>query len=197
MKNSTRSLMVLTATFLLASVLFTACKSKKMVTPPPPPVEAAPVAPPPPPAPAPEPDSDTDGVVDSKDNCPNQAGPASNNGCPEPPKINFTTQTILFEFNSAVLKTSSYPVLDEISKVMKQFPEEQFNLDGHSSLEGTEARNMTLSVDRANAVKNYLVTSGVNTNNLTTQGFGETMPVNSNETETERQANRRVEIKKK
>lgn len=176
------------------AVLFTSCKSKKMVPPPPAPVEAAPVAPPPPPAP--EPDTDSDGILDKNDNCPNQAGPASNNGCPEPAKINFSTQTILFEFNSAVLKTNSYAVLDEVSRIMKQFPEQQFNLEGHSSAEGTETRNMTLSVDRANAVKSYLGSAGVDGSKLIVKGFGESMPVNANASEAERQVNRRVEIRK-
>lgn len=197
MKKIRRNLTILVLSLFAVGVLFTSCKSKKLVPPPPAPVEAAPVAPPPPPAPAPEPDSDGDGILDKNDNCPNQAGPASNKGCPEPVKISFDTKSILFEFNSAILKTASYAVLDDISRVMKQFPNEQFNLDGHSSSEGTETRNMTLSVDRANAVKSYLVTSGVKESNLGVQGFGESMPINSNATEAEKQLNRRVEIRKR
>ena len=55
---------------------------------------------------------------------------------------------------------------------------------------------MTLSVDRATAVKSYLVSSGINASNLAAKGFGESMPINSNDTEAARQLNRRVEIKK-
>lgn len=195
MKKLHHTLPVFVFLFLMTAFLFTSCRAKKVPPPPPAPVEVAPVVTPPP-APAPEPDTDGDSVPDAKDNCPTQAGPASNNGCPEPPKINFSTQTILFEFNSAILKTSSYTVLDGISIIMKQFPDQQFSVNGHSSLEGTEAHNMFLSVDRANAVKSYLTTSGVKSSNLIATGFGETVPLNDNKTETERQQNRRVEISK-
>jgi OOP family OmpA-OmpF porin len=102
----------------------------------------------------------------------------------------------LFEFNSSVLKTASYSVLDEISREMKKYPSMSFNLNGHSSAEGTDKRNMTLSIDRATAVKSYLVTSGINASNLTAKGFGESMPISLNDTEANRQLNRRVEIKK-
>ncbi len=180
---------------LLAGVFFTSCKAKKVVAPPPPPVvEAAPVAPPPPPAPPA--DTDQDGVPDTADACPTVAGLATNNGCPPKPEPSFMFQNILFEFNSSVIKTASYSVLDEAAALLKEYPEKQFQINGHSSSEGSETRNMTLSVDRANAVKSYLVTAGVNGANLFTKGFGETEPLNANSTEAEKQANRRVEIKK-
>lgn len=179
---------------LLAGVLFTSCKAKKVAPPPPPPVEVvAPTPPPPPPAPV---DTDMDGVVDSLDQCPTVAGLASNNGCPPKPEPSFNFQNTLFEFNSSVIKTSSYALLDEMSALMRQYPDKMFQINGHASSEGTEARNMTLSVDRANAVKAYLVNSGVNAANLATQGFGATQPLNSNSSEDERMLNRRVEIKK-
>ena len=71
-----------------------------------------------------------------------------------------------------------------------------FILNGYASLEGTEEHNMTLSQDRANAVKVYLVNSGIKADNLTTKGFGSTNPVADNSTEEGRIINRRVEIKK-
>jgi OOP family OmpA-OmpF porin len=180
---------------LLAGVLFTSCKAKKLAPPPPPPVEVvAPVTPPPPP-PAPV-DTDMDSVPDSVDQCPTVAGLASNNGCPPKPEPSFNFENTLFEFNSSVIKTSSYALLDEMSALMKQYPDKMFQINGHASSEGTEARNMTLSVDRANAVKAYLVNSGVNAANLATQGFGANQPLNANTSEDERMLNRRVEIKK-
>ena len=180
---------------LLAGVLFTSCKAKKVAPPPPPPVEVvAPVTPPPPP-PAPV-DTDMDGMPDSVDQCPTVAGLASNNGCPPKPEPSFNFENTLFEFNSSVIKTSSYALLDEMSALMRQYPDKMFQINGHASSEGTEARNMTLSVDRANAVKAYLVNSGVNAANLATQGFGATQPLNANTSEDERMLNRRVEIKK-
>ncbi|MES2874147.1 MAG: OmpA family protein [Bacteroidota bacterium] len=196
MKTPLTRLSILT---LLIFALFTACKPKKMVTQAAPvPVAAAPVQETPRPAPVPESDSDKDGIPDSKDNCPSKAGSAQNNGCPEvaaaAPSFNY--KNILFEFNSSVLKTSSYSTLDEIAKEMKKYPDMKFSLNGHSSAEGTETRNMTLSIDRATAVKSYLVSAGINGRNLEAKGFGESMPLNTNNTEAARQQNRRVEIKK-
>lgn len=183
----------------LIFVFLTACKPKKMITQVAPvPVSASPVQEAPREAPVAETDSDLDGIPDSKDNCPSKAGSTENNGCPEVavavPSFNY--KNILFEFNSAVLKTSSYSILDGIAKEMKKYPEMKFSLNGHSSAEGTEARNMTLSIDRATAVKSYLVSAGIYGRNLEAKGFGEAMPLNTNNTETARQQNRRVEIKK-
>ncbi len=178
---------------LLAGVLFTSCKAKKVAPPPPPPVEVVAPTPPPPPAPV---DTDMDSVPDSLDQCPTVAGLASNNGCPPKPEPSFNFENTLFEFNSSVIKTSFYALLDEMSALIRQYPDKMFQINGHASSEGTEARNMTLSIDRANAVKAYLVNSGVKAANLATQGFGATQPLNANTSEDERMLNRRVEIKK-
>ena len=162
---------------LIVAALITlqACKAKKLVQKPAPVVteteKPAPVAPTPQPAPAP-------------------AAPA-----PAPqPNYNFTN--IQFEFNSGVLKTSSYPVLDNAVAQMKIDPSAKFMLKGYASAEGTAAHNMELSVDRANAVKAYLINSGVNADNITSQGYGESNPVADNTTEDGRVLNRRVEISK-
>jgi OOP family OmpA-OmpF porin len=195
MRNFKSTFTSVSLAFLVALVMFSSCKPKKVITQAP--VAQAPVQEAPKAAPV-EADSDGDGIPDSKDNCPNKAGSTLNGGCPEvvAAEPTFNYKNILFEFNSSVLKTSSYQVLDEIAREMKKFPSMQFNLNGHSSAEGTEKRNLTLSVDRATAVKSYLVTAGINANNLITKGFGESMPLTSNDTEASRQLNRRVEIKK-
>jgi len=111
-----------------------------------------------------------------------------------PPDYNFSN--IQFEFNSGILKTSSYPVLDKAVLEIKKDPSATFTLNGYASAEGTDAHNMELSVDRANAVKAYLANSGVNVNNLTAKGYGESNPVADNSTEDGKVLNRRVEIKK-
>lgn len=197
MKNSRTILQILV--FFSAIVLLGSCKPKKLITQAPPvPAQPAPVQEAPKPAPAAEADSDGDGIPDSRDNCPNKPGPASNGGCPEvaAAEPSFNYKNILFEFNSAVLKTASYPILDEIAREMKKHPDMRFNLNGHSSSEGTVQRNMTLSIDRATSVKSYLVSSGINGRNLEVKGFGESVPISSNNTEAGRQLNRRVEIKR-
>lgn len=199
MKNFRSTFSIFAIAIFTAVVLFSSCKPKKIISQAPAAPVAASVQDAPKSSGTAEADTDGDGIPDSKDNCPNKAGSSVNGGCPETivAEPTFNYKNILFEFNSSVLKTSSYSVLDEIAREMKKFPSMSFNLNGHSSAEGTEQRNMTLSVDRATAVKSYLVTAGINANNLITKGFGESMPLTSNDTESGRQLNRRVEIKKR
>ena len=110
------------------------------------------------------------------------------------PDYNFSN--IQFEFNSSILKTDSYPLLDKTAAAMKMDPSVKFTLDGYASAEGTPEHNMILSRDRANSVKVYLLNAGVNAANLTTKGYGESNPVADNSTEQGRILNRRVEIHK-
>jgi len=103
---------------------------------------------------------------------------------------------IQFEFDSSVLKTSSYPILDATSADLRSSGASA-ELDGYASSEGTAAHNMRLSKDRANSVKTYLVNSGVPAKKLKVKGFGETHPIADNSTEAGRVQNRRVEFHKK
>lgn len=111
----------------------------------------------------------------------------------EAPNYDFTN--ILFEYDSHVLKTESYRALDRIAREILKDENAKFIIDGHASIEGTADYNMTLSVDRANAVKVYLVNSGVRAANLQTKGYGATRPTASNDAESGRARNRRVEVK--
>ena len=161
---------------LAALISLQACKAKKKIVAPeqpaPPPTESpAPVQQAPPPPPAPE------------------TAPA-----PAPPNYNFAN--IQFEFDSGILKTESYPILDKAAIEMKKDPSATFILRGYASAEGTDEHNMQLSIDRANAVKTYLVNTGVNGANISTKGYGEANPIADNSTEAGRVINRRVEIKK-
>ena len=114
---------------------------------------------------------------------------------PEPvEKPNFDLANIQFEFNSFVLKTASLPILDKAVAEMKKAPNTKFILNGHSSAEGSAAHNMSLSVDRANAVKSYFVNTGLSASNFTIVGHGDKEPVSSNATEAGRMLNRRTEI---
>ncbi|WP_431294920.1 OmpA family protein [Pedobacter sp. P26] len=110
-------------------------------------------------------------------------------------KPNFNLDNIQFEFNSFVLKTSSFSILDKAVAEMKKSPDTKFILNGHSSAEGTPEHNMQLSVDRANAVKSYFINAGLNGNNFTVVGHGEKEPVSTNKSEEGRILNRRTEIK--
>ncbi|MEO6979560.1 MAG: OmpA family protein [Mucilaginibacter sp.] len=153
-------------------------------------------------------DSDGDGVADQFDKCPNTpAGSVVDGaGCPiKFPEVDTTKKmttaaatpygNIQFEFDSSVLKTSSYPVLDATSADMRA-NSSTVTLAGYASSEGTAAHNMRLSKDRANSVKTYLVNSGVDAKRVKVKGFGETHPIADNSTEEGRVANRRVEFHK-
>ena len=147
-------------------------------------------------------DSDGDGVADQFDKCPGTpAGTAvDGSGCPlpkasvvAPANSNVTGfEPIQFEFNSSVLKTESYPILDKLSSGLRENGG-KVTLKGYASSEGTAAYNLKLSKDRANSVKTYLVNSGVNSSAVVTKGYGEANPVASNDTEEGRIQNRRVE----
>lgn len=157
----------------MLSVTLFSCKSKKIAAKPVAPVAAPAEEKAPEPAPQPK-----------------QEEPA-----PSPEKPDFNFSNIQFEFNSVVLKTGSYQILEKASREMKKDPSAKFVLNGHSSAEGSTEHNMSLSVDRANAVKTYLVNSGIDAANLSIKGFGETKPLVPNTTEEGRAVNRRVEIK--
>jgi len=86
--------------------------------------------------------------------------------------------------------------LDKLAKELRD-NNSSVNLDGYASSEGTEAYNLNLSKDRANAVKQYLVNAGVSASSVSANGYGEANPVASNATEEGRVQNRRVEIKVK
>lgn len=157
-------------------------------------------------------DSDGDGVSDQFDKCPNTpAGTVvDGSGCPIVfPKIDTSLfvmkpkpgeakaySNIQFEFDSSVLRTSSYPVLDATSADLRSNAGSKIELDGFASSEGTAAHNMRLSKDRANSVKTYLVNSGVDAKRVKVKAFGETHPIADNSTEEGRILNRRVEFKK-
>ncbi len=146
-------------------------------------------------------DTDGDGVADQFDKCPGTpAGTAvDGSGCPLP-KMQADSvagtatgyEPIQFEFNSSVLKTESYPILDALSSRVRE-NNGKITLKGYASSEGTAAYNMKLSKDRANSVKTYLVNSGVNASQVTARGYGEANPIASNDTEEGRIQNRRVE----
>ena len=145
-------------------------------------------------------DTDGDGVPDYKDPCPTEKGTVELNGCPDANTMMGKTaagvDNIQFEYNSSVLKTESYPTLDRMSAELRGSSTAKLNLAGHASAEGTTEYNQQLSLDRANAVKTYLVNSGVESKKIITKGYGETRPIASNETEEGRMRNRRVEFRK-
>lgn len=101
---------------------------------------------------------------------------------------------VLFDSGSASLKPGAYQEIDRVSRVLIQYPETRIMVAGHTDSDGSEAMNQDLSVRRAEAVRSVLVSQGVSTARITTQGFGESQPIADNNTAAGKQLNRRVVI---
>ncbi|WP_297868609.1 OmpA family protein [uncultured Flavobacterium sp.] len=148
----------------------------------------------------PWPDTDGDGVADKDDKCPTVKGSVANNGCPEVSdetmkKLNDYGKTILFNSGKASFQKQTIPVLQAMAAILKEYPTAKFSLEGHTDADGKDAMNQKLSEDRAAAVKNFLVENGIDASRLSSKGFGESMPVDSNKTAKGKANNRRVEVK--
>ena len=144
-------------------------------------------------------DSDGDGIADYEDACPKVAGIAANNGCPEVKAevlkvFKKALNGIQFESGKAKIKKNSYGILDQIVTIMKENPEYNLSIKGHTDNSGKADKNQVLSEDRANAVKDYLTQHGVEGSRMTAQGFGQDQPVANNKTAAGRALNRRVEF---
>ncbi|MGI4871398.1 MAG: OmpA family protein [Janthinobacterium lividum] len=101
---------------------------------------------------------------------------------------------IFFPQSKFYLQPSSFPELQRLVKLLKQYPSVEILIAGHTDNQGDEALNLKLSEDRVNEVKKYLVSKGIATDRLATQGFGGTQPIASNDQEETRRFNRRVEF---
>jgi OOP family OmpA-OmpF porin len=135
-------------------------------------------------------DTDKDGVPDNLDQCPNTplGATVDDRGC-------WTyAAKVLFDLNSAEVKSEAYPMLNESVLILKKNPNLKVEIDGHADSTGAAAYNMTLSEKRAEAIKAYFVSRGIDPNRLTTKGFGITKPAASNKTKEGRAKNRRVEL---
>ena len=101
---------------------------------------------------------------------------------------------VLFDFDKAILKNEGKAKLDDLASKLKAINLEVVIAIGHTDSIGSDAYNQKLSVRRAESVKAYLVSKGVEPNRIYTEGKGEKQPVASNKTKDGRQKNRRVEI---
>jgi outer membrane protein OmpA-like peptidoglycan-associated protein len=124
----------------------------------------------------------------------------ANNGCPEIKKetkklFEKALQGIQFETGKDIIKPVSFPILNAIVKVMKQNPSYKLVIDGHTDDVGDDGMNLTLSENRAAAVEKYLIGNGVSPMRLTSNGYGESKPVDTNLTVKGKTRNRRVEFK--
>jgi outer membrane protein OmpA-like peptidoglycan-associated protein len=104
------------------------------------------------------------------------------------------TSDILFDVDSAALRSESRQTLRDLADNFRQYPDEVFDIEGHTDSTGTSEYNMGLSQRRADSVRGYLVDQGVPASRINAVGYGETHPKASNNTPEGRQLNRRVEI---
>jgi len=103
-------------------------------------------------------------------------------------------QVINFELDKAIIPDVNKPYLDRAAKIITEVPNMELMIIGHTDSQASNAYNMDLSQQRANAVKDYLVSKGVDASKLSTKGMGETDPVATNATEQGRFRNRRIEF---
>jgi outer membrane protein OmpA-like peptidoglycan-associated protein len=147
----------------------------------------------------PWPDGDGDGVLDKDDQCPDVAGTVANNGCPEvteevQKQLNDYARTILFDTGKSTLKTESVSVFVDIIKILNEYPNAKFTVEGHTDSVGSEKLNQKLSEERANSVRDFLIKEGISSDRLSAIGYGEARPIDTNNTRAGRANNRRVEI---
>ena len=90
---------------------------------------------------------------------------------------------------------SSYAALDELAEVLKKKSTWKLDISGHTDNVGDDDKNMLLSKKRAESLKNYLVSKGIDASRLNTFYYGETKPIADNNTPEGRKKNRRVEMK--
>jgi OOP family OmpA-OmpF porin len=102
---------------------------------------------------------------------------------------------VQFNYRSATLTSKSRAVLDEIVKILQANPELNVFIEGYASSDGNPANHMKLSQARAESVRGYLESKGIDPARLTAEGFGDANPLNSQRTEFLRARNRRVELK--
>ena len=144
-------------------------------------------------------DTDADGVIDMEDKCPKTPGVKENSGCPQIAKeeqevIKAAFDNLEFATGKAIMRNTSYTSLDSLGSLLKRKKEYKLLIEGHTDNVGKRQTNLTLSKNRATAVKTYLMKKGVPASRLLTNWYGPDKPIESNSTESGRQKNRRVEM---
>jgi len=101
---------------------------------------------------------------------------------------------IRFRSNSSELDADSIGILDQVADALLQVPDAEVAISGHTDSTGNNQRNLVLSAERADRVKNFLIDRGVSGGRMTSQGYGSSQPIASNETITGRALNRRIDF---
>lgn len=145
------------------------------------------------------PDKDGDGVYDFIDKCPTLPGTAESNGCPVVKETDKATLSkamkgVQFVSGKATILKKSHAILDKVAEVMVTNPSYNLEINGHTDNVGDPANNLTLSNERAASVKVYLLGKGVSADRMTSTGYGDSKPKDTNTTAKGRAENRRVEF---
>ena len=138
----------------------------------------------------PDPDNDGDGIPDDRDKCPLKPetinGVDDDDGCPDKgvAKVRVTRTKIeildkvYFEYDKAVIQERSHNLLDQVAAILKANPQiTKLRVEGHTDERGDDSYNLDLSQRRALAVRNYVMSKGVDETRLTYKGYGETLPI--------------------
>lgn len=153
-------------------------------------------------------DRDGDGLADDVDRCVDQPETVNSymdeDGCPDtapqfvritPEKIEIS-EKIQFATGKARILSESFPVLDSVAQVMRDYPSLRVQVEGHTDSDGSDSLNLRLSQQRADAVRAYLVEQGrISPERLESIGYGETRPIDTNRTTDGKANNRRVEFR--
>lgn len=160
-------------------------------------------------------DADGDGIPDDKDQCADTpAGVAvDENGCPaqagcrapapgEPITLEgcatgdaIVLRGVTFDTNSSRLTANAKVILNQVADALNARTDLKVEIGGHTDSVGSDSYNQKLSERRARSVHDYLVARGITPSRMQSRGYGETQPVDSNETNEGREINRRVEMK--
>jgi OOP family OmpA-OmpF porin len=152
----------------------------------------------------PPPDTDGDGIIDANDKCINEPESKNNyqdaDGCPDEvpkavAKFSGVIKGIYFDVNKDTIKSNSAATLNSAVKVLKEFPDVNVEISGHTDSDGDRDYNVDLSRRRAESVKKFLVDKGIESNRLHTRGVGPDEPVADNKTKKGKALNRRIEFK--
>lgn len=133
-------------------------------------------------------DTDNDGILDDDDLCPlmtPQGAPTNQYGC-------WQIMDLEFDYNKADIRYGHLDSLDSSIEILRNIPEINIQIEGHTDSHGSEEYNQALSIHRANTVREYLIQNGIDADRLTAIGMGESSPISTNKTDDGRQLNRRV-----
>lgn len=159
-------------------------------------------------------DRDGDGINDDKDQCPDTPAPDTADGCPPPAPVaepepepaaepapvveatkkRLVLKDVFFDFDSATLRRSDMSKLDSVAASLGDWGRVRIEVGGHTDSMGSEALNRDLSKARAEAVRAYLISKGIEADRLEAVGHGSSKPIASNSTISGRVINRRVEL---